>query len=72
MRPTTKRIHTDIVALMAVPTDRRAQDWRIAQGLLMEAAQYIKIGNDDAAETMRKAAAPYLRFAELQPASVGV
>lgn len=65
MRPTTKRIHADILTLMAVPTERRAQDWRIAQGLLVEAAQYIKIGNDLTAETMRKAAAPYLRFAEL-------
>lgn len=65
MRPTTKRIQTDILALMAVPTDHRAEDWRIAQGLLIEAAQYIKIGNDDAAEVMRKAATPYLRFAEV-------
>ena len=65
MRPTTKRIRADIEALMAVPTDHRAEDWRIAQGLLMEAAQYIKINNDEAAEAMRKAAAPYLRFAEV-------
>jgi hypothetical protein len=65
MRPTTKRIRADIEALLSVPTDRRAEDWRIAQGLLMEAALYIKIGNDDAAEAMRKAAAPYLRFAEV-------
>ena len=65
MRPTTKRIRADIEALMAVPTDHRAEDWRIAQGLLMEAAQYIKIGNDEMAEVMRRAAAPYLRFAEV-------
>ena len=65
MRPTTKRIRADIEALMAVPTHRRSADWRIAQGLLMEAAQYIKIGNDEMAELMRKAAAPYLRFAEV-------
>ena len=72
MRPTTKRIRADIEALMAVPTDHRAEDWRIAQGLLMEAAQYIKINNDEAAEAMRRAAAPYLRFAEIvQPAPAG-
>ena len=65
MRPTTKRIRTDILALMAVPSYRRAEDWHIAKGLLMEAAQYVKIGDDHAAEKMRKAAAPYLRFAEL-------
>ena len=65
MRPTTKRIRADIEALMAVPTDHRAEDWRIAQGLLMEAAQYIKVGNDEMAEAMRRAAAPYLRFAEV-------
>lgn len=61
----TERIRADILALMAVPTYRRAEDWRIAQGLLMEAAQYIKIGDYLAAETMRKAAAPYLRLAEM-------
>ena len=72
MRPTTKRIRADIVALLAIPKERRDADWRIAQGLLIEAAQYIKIGNDEMAETMRKAAAPYLRFAEIvQPTPTG-
>ena len=63
MRPTTKRIRADIEALMAVPTEHRAEDWRIAQGLLMEAAQYTKFGDDEMAEVMRRAAAPYPRFA---------
>lgn len=65
MRPTTKRIATDIVALNKVPADRRSSDWRIAKGLLEEAAGYIKIENDAQAELLRKAAEPYLRFAEL-------
>jgi hypothetical protein len=65
MRPTTKRIATDIAALNKVPAVRRSTDWRTAKGLLEEAAGYIKLGNDTQAELMRKAAAPYLRFAEL-------
>ena len=65
MRPTTKRIAIDIVALNAIPADRRGADWRIAKDLLTEAAGYIKLGHDLQAEALRKAAAPYLRFAEL-------
>lgn len=65
MRPTTKRIATDIVALNKIPAERRSEDWRIAKGLLVEAAGYIKLGNDTVAEQLRQAAAPYLRFAEV-------
>lgn len=65
MRPVTKRVQQDILALLAIPVERRDADWHIAQGLLMEAAQYVKIGDDEAAEAMRQSAAPYLRFAEI-------
>jgi hypothetical protein len=65
MRPTTKRIAADIVALNKVPVERRASDWRIAKGLLEEAAGYIKLNQDDTAEVLREAAASYLRFAEI-------
>lgn len=65
MRAATKKIAADIVSLNKIPADRRSTDWRTAKGLLEEAAGYIKIGNDHHAELMRKAAEPYLRFAEL-------
>ena len=65
MRPVTKRIQADIVALLAIPVERRDADWRIAQGLLIEAALLVKANNDDMAEVMRQSAAPYLRFAEV-------
>ena len=65
MRAATKKIAADIVALNKIPPARRATDWRTAQGLLEEAAGYIKLGNDHHAELMRKAAEPYLRLAQL-------
>lgn len=65
MRPITKRVQQDILALLAVPVERRDADWRIAQGLLVEAALLVKANNDDMAEAMRQSAAPYLRFAEI-------
>lgn len=65
MRPVTKRVQADIVALLAIPKERRDADWRIAQGLLIEAALLVKANNDDMAEAMRQSAAPYLRFAEI-------
>ena len=65
MRPVTKRIQTDILALLAIPVERRDADWRIAQGLLIEAALLVRANNDEAAEAMRQSAAPYLRFAEI-------
>jgi hypothetical protein len=48
-----------------IPKERRDADWRIAQGLLIEAALLVKANNDDMAEAMRQSAAPYLRFAEI-------
>ena len=65
MRPVTKRIQTDILALLAIPVERRDADWRIAQGLLIEASLLVRANNDEAAEAMRQSAAPYLRFAEV-------
>lgn len=65
MRPATKMIAADIAALNKIPAERRSTDWRTAKGLLEEAARYIKISHDHQAELMRKAAEPYLRFAEL-------
>lgn len=65
MRPATKKIAAEIVALNKIPPERRREDWRIARGLLMEAAGYIKVKEDHLALAMLDAARPYLRFAEL-------
>ena len=65
MTKTARLIRADIKALNAIPEERRREDWRIAKGLLLEAAGYDVAGHDLGAKTMREAAAPYLRFAEL-------
>jgi hypothetical protein len=65
MRKATKTVAVEIVRLNKIPADKRRDDWSIAKGLLLEAAGYIKIGNDAQALLFVQAARPYLNFAEI-------